>query len=59
MKKFMALAERGVVILAIIGVVAMIVTHKPGEALPQMNDAAPPTTAEMATAPGERDLSNH
>jgi hypothetical protein len=47
MRKFIALAERGVVILAIVGVIALIVTHKPGDYPVSRPEATQPTAAEI------------
>ena len=57
--KFIALAERGLVLLGILGVIAMIVSHKPETALPQQQIPAQPATAEtMPVGPSLHDFSS-
>jgi hypothetical protein len=50
MRKFLRFAERGLVLLGILGVIAMILSHTPVATLPQQQDMAQPTAADVAPA---------
>ena len=51
MKKFIELAERGLVVLAIFGVITMIVTHKPVNYPVSPPEATESTAAEIVPQP--------
>jgi hypothetical protein len=50
MRKFLRFAERGLVLLGILGVIAMILSHTPDATLPQQQGMAQPTAADVAPA---------